>query len=737
MLQPNPEPNARGTDPNRELIRGLLAELLTRLEVPHENARIVQALNDVGLDATSHLISDGMMVAMMRAGSALGLRLAPVDLSPADVWELLLEGFPVAMLAIDARNEPRAWVMSHVVGGRAEVTDFTARRKESDSLNQRAIAKLLAREPNAMFFIAEPSLVCEALTSHREQGQAHISKVTDEHDSDHHHEHLPPLRRYLKLLSFDSRDIWTLGIFTVVAAILNLATPLAVEQMVTTIGFASVIQPMIWITVALFAILTLSAVIKTLQLFVVEILQRRIFVRIVGDLSERFPRLDRSAMDGIHGPELANRFFDVMTIQKATASLLIDLLALSIQTLAGLLLLAIYSPYLLVFDVILIMLMTLFLYGLGRGAVKTAIEESLVKYRIAHWVQDVIGNANAFQVHGGNELSVDRANRLVVEYLGARRRHFVILIRQSLFALMLYAVSISTLLSLGGWLVINNAITIGQLVASVSVVAVVVGAFSQIGKSLESFYDLMAATDKVGHMIDLPTIPPSRPLDAGMGPVEIRFRDLSVGRDHHGVSIPNFHIAPGQRIAVIGEGRCGKSMLLETLAGLRSPISGLAEVGGIDSRDVNRFAEGSLVGITTGIEIFHGTIQEAVSLNRISISQSDVRESLQLVELWDEVLAMPNGLETQLQTGGYPLSQSQAARLMLARAIASNPRLLLIDGTLDLLPPRMRNRIWENLSRPGQPWTLLIVTHDPHIVDACSKTIELIPSLDDHHHHHA
>jgi putative ABC transport system ATP-binding protein len=733
MLNPNPETNTRHSEDIRELFRGLLAELLTRLDVPHENAQILQALSDVGVDLSGDVLSDPSTTVLMRAGSALGLRLAPMTVTPGDVWELLLENFPVALLSVDARGERAAWVMSNVVGGRAEVTKLTPRGKESDSLSARAIRKLLNRESNATCFIVEPSLVCNAISSHHDLAQASLAQVTDAHDPDHHTESLSPFRRYIRLLSFDSRDIWTLAIFAIVVSVLNLATPLAVEQMVTTIGFASLIQPMVWITVLLFAILTLSAVIKGLQLFVVEILQRRIVVRIVGDLSERFTRLERSAMDGIHGPELANRFFDVITLQKATATLLIDLMALSIQTLAGLLLLAVYSPYLLMFDVVLIMLMTLFLYWLGRGAVKTAIEESLIKYRIAHWLQDVIGNPNAFQVHGGGELSVDRSNRLVVEYLGARRRHFIVLIRQSLFALMLYAVSISALLSLGGWLVISNAITIGQLVASVSVVAVVVGAFSQIGKSLESFYDLMAATNKVGHMIDMPTIPPSRPLDAGIGPVEVRLRDLSVGRDHHKVSIPNLHVAPGQRIAIIGEGRCGKTTLLQTLAGLRAPQSGVAEVGGIDSRDVNRFADGSMVSCAAGIEIFHGNINDAVTLNRISVSRNEVREALQLVELWDEVLALPHGLETQLQTGGYPLSQSQCARLMLARAIVAKPRLLLIDGTLDLLPPRMRHRVWEKLSHTGQPWTLMLTTHDPRIVDESTKILELIPSLDKLH----
>ncbi len=732
MLQSAPDPNSPSNERQRELLRGLLAELLTRLEVPHENSRIAQAMGDASHEAIHDGSVEAISMTLMRAGMALGVRLAPVDLSNRDVWEMLLDGFPVAMIHTNERGILEGHVFSDVSGGRAEVTTWTGKSKVSDSWSRARLLRVISQASPSMFFIAEPSLVCDSLSSQHSPENVQVSRVTDAHDSDHHDVHLKPLQRWMRLLKLDSSDIWTLAIFTVVVSFLDLATPLAVEQMVTTIGFASVIQPMIWIAVLLFAILTLSSVIKALQLFVVEILQRRMMVRIVGDLAERFPRLDRSSMDGIHGPELANRFFDVMTIQKATATLLIDVFALVIQSFAGLLLLAIYSPFLLVFDIVLIMLMTLILYTLGRGAVNTAIEESIIKYRIAHWLQDVIGNPNAFQVHGGSELSLDRANRLVVEYLNARRSHFVFVIRQSLFAMMLYAVSISTLLTLGGWLVMSNSLTIGQLVASVSVVAVVVGAFAKVGKSLELFYDLMAATQKVGHLIDLATVPPTRPLAAGIGPVEVRFRDLSVGIGHHHAKIPNFTVAPRQRVAITGEGRSGKTTLLETLAGLRIPKTGLAEIGGIDSRDVNRFADGSMVGFASDIEIFHGTITEAVTLNRLSIQQNDVREALQLVELWDEVLNFPSGPDTQLQTGGYPLSQSQSARLMIARAIVAKPRLLLIDGTLDRLPPEMRMRIWDKLSAPQQPWTLLVATWDEHIIDTCTHELELHAQIDSH-----
>lgn len=716
-----------------EVLRGMLGALSVQLEVPTENAKIQQALND-SLSNADVEKGDALTVAMMRAAQSIGIRLAPVELNGTELWELLLDGFSIAVVQRSVSN-PVSWVFSEIAAGHSEVFKMDNKGTTSESISKSRLRKTVQGLESPLFFVAQPSLECQSVASNQIRDPDDLHRVSNapSHLHHHHNEHISPQRRMLRFLKFESRDIWSLVIFGFVVGVLDLATPLAVEQMVTTIGFASLTQPLIWLAILLFGILTLSAVIKGLQFFIVEILQRRIFVRIVGDLSERLPRIDRAAMDGIHGPEMANRFFDVMTIQKSTASLLVEGLSLIIQTLTGLFLLALYSPYLLAFDIVLLLAMTGLLYLLGRNAVRTAIDESLVKYRLAHWLQDVIGNPTAFQVHGGGGLVVDRANRLTVEYLTHRRSHFIVLMRQTLFALLLYAVSISALLSLGVWLVLSGSLTIGQLVASVSVVVVVVGAFAKIGKSLESFYDLMAAVDKVGHLIDLPTLPPSRSLDAGVGPVEVRFRSLSVqGGGHHSLSIGDLTIESGQRFAIVGEGECGKSILMQTLCGLRPPAGGLAEVGGVDTREVNRFADGSMVSIASEPEIFRGTLTENLSLNRVSVTDTEVRAALQAVGMWDECLSLPQGLETMLQSGGYPLSSSQAIRLMIARAIATRPRLLLIDGMLDRLPPKMRMRIWERLSDRRQPWTIVLSTSDPEVIVQCDGHLDILSQNSGH-----
>jgi putative ABC transport system ATP-binding protein len=527
------------------------------------------------------------------------------------------------------------------------------------------------------------------------------------------------------LLRLELRDIATVILFALVAGVMGLAAPLAVESLVNTVAWGTYLQPLLVLSLILLCFLGFAGFLRALQKVIVEVLQQRIFVRIVGDLGYRFARARRETLDGEDPAELSNRYFDIMTIQKATALLLLDGMAIVIQTIIGLVLLAFYHPYLLGFDIGLVFSMTVITWALGRGAVRTAISESIVKYRIGHWIQDVLAYPTAFHLHGGSEYAVDRTNRLVVEYLLARRDHFRVLLRQFTFALCLQAIASTVLLGVGGWLVVKGELTLGQLVASELVVTAIVSAFAKIGKSLESFYDLMAAVDKVGHLLDIPTEPAPQYCNPGEGPAQVRWQNLSLISADPQQSVSGCTIEPGARVGVTGCSSSGKTWLLEILAGLRQAPQGFAEVAGLDVRDADLISNGSLVSLARSPEIFNGTLHENIRLGRGWVADDDVRAAMEMVGMWDEVLELTHGIDTMLQSGGYPLSNAQRARLMLARAIVARPRLLLIDAVLELLSPPERLAIWKKLSDKSNAWTLIISTYDDRILTSCDQKIEL------------
>jgi putative ABC transport system ATP-binding protein len=287
-----------------------------------------------------------------------------------------------------------------------------------------------------------------------------------------------PWGRLWALLRPERGDIGIIVIFAVVTGLLALATPLAVETLVNTVAFGRMLQPVVILALMLFACLSFSAALRGLQTYVVEIIQRRLFARIAADLAYRLPRAEVESLDGRNGRELVNRFFDVVTVQKVAAQLLLDGVTLVIFALIGMAVLAFYHPWLLGFDVILLTLIAFVILVLGRGAVSTSLKESKMKYQMAAWLEDLVGCPTAFRHSGAAEFALDRADRLTYEYLIARKEHFRVLMRQIVFALGLHAVASTVLLGLGGWLVISGQLTLGQLVAAELIVTVIVGSFA-------------------------------------------------------------------------------------------------------------------------------------------------------------------------------------------------------------------------------------------------------------------
>ena len=164
---------------------------------------------------------------------------------------------------------------------------------------------------------------------------------------------------------------------------------------------------------------------------------------------------------------------------------LLDGIGLILSAVIGMAVLAFYHPWLLGFDLVMMASIAFIILVLGRGAVDSAIKESKNKYYMAAWLEDIARCPTTFRTAGGTDLALERTDRLVHEYLEARQKHFRILMRQILFALGLQAVASTALLGIGGWLVVDGQLTLGQLVAAELIVTVIVRAFAKLGKHME------------------------------------------------------------------------------------------------------------------------------------------------------------------------------------------------------------------------------------------------------------
>lgn len=547
------------------------------------------------------------------------------------------------------------------------------------------------------------------------------------HDSSHHQS---PLRRLGKLLQPELADVGVVALFSLVVGVLSLATPITVEALVNTVAFGRYLQPLFVLAILLFTFLSFAAILRGLQAYVAEVMQRRIFVRVVAQLADRLPRVKGSAFAEQNGAELLNRFFEVITVQKSAAVLVLDGIAIVITGVIGMVVLAFYHPYLLGFDIILVGTVLFAIFALGRGAVQTAIDESYKKYAVASWLEQLALYPSTFKLGGGLQNALQKADELTVEYLQSRATHFRVLFRQIAFTLAAQAFAAAGMLSIGGFLVINGQLTLGQLVAAELIVAVVVGSFAKLGKHMESYYDLLAACDKLGYLFELPVeeanglTPPQGSSGAHLRFHQVQFwqtPELSAG------SSLTAEVTPGERVVITGPSASGKSTLLDALYGLRSPVGGYIEYDGIDLRSLSPAKLREQVVLLREPEILTGTIADNVRLGRSDVAYADIRRALEAVDLWNEVMKLSQGLETTVPQGGGILSGSQRIRLMLARALAGRPRLLLIDSLLDQLSEAHLQRALEALASSEQPCTVLLVSNRERLAEFCERMLSLPP----------
>jgi ABC-type bacteriocin/lantibiotic exporter with double-glycine peptidase domain len=658
----------------------------------HYGVRIDRSVANRWL-STANMVSDDDVVAwLVSTGNRVGLRLGFYDCHISDVVAFARQRIPVVVAPQEASGATRWMAVMGLRWGRLRVR-ICNRESQMRSISRRKFSRLAALgndEERVRCLVAQPVIAGGG-------GKA---------------EPIKPLKRLLGLFRPDFGDLWSMVIFSIIVGVLTLAAPLAVEALVNTVAFGRYLQPILMLALLLMVFLAFAAGLRALLAVVAEVVQRRLLVRVSEDLGYRLPRVDSRGFDGHNPVELVNRFLDVATVQKTSSFLLLDGIALVVSAVIGMAVLGFYHPFLLGFDIVLLSMMAFTVFVLGRGAVETAQKESKAKFRLTGWLEDLVRCPTAFSMHGGSRFAMERTDRLAVDYLDYRRKHFRVLMRQICFALAMQAVASTVLLGLGGYLVIIGELTLGQLVAAELIVTVVVGAFAKMGKHMESYYDMLASVDKLGVLLDLPLEDQGGPSQVeSAGPMDLSVRDL-VLRAQNRQLVDRFSAtaARGGTTAVVGPAGIGKSLLIDTIAGRCPPHSGSIEIEGMEVDQLDTESLRQQIGVAREVEIFEGTVAENIHLYRPNIRGNDVHDALEKVGLLAEVRRLPDGVDTVLTSDSRPLSRDQALRLMVARAIVGRPRMLLIDGTLDGLPDTTAYETLLQLTESPQPWSLVIAT---------------------------
>lgn len=539
-----------------------------------------------------------------------------------------------------------------------------------------------------------------------------------------------PLRRFIRLLQPDKRDIFHIYFYAVLVGLIALVGPLGVQAIINLIAGGTFNASLVVLVLVVTVAVVLIGVLKIMQYVIAETLQRRLFARAAFEFTYRLPRIKLEALRKHYPPELVNRFFDTVTVQKGLPKILMDLSGAVFQIVFGLVLVALYHPFFAVFGGALVIVLIILLWVAAPRGMQTSLVESKYKYKVAGWLEDVARASNTFKLAGGERLSMRRTNELLGGYLDARRAHFRVLLFHYGGLVVFQAVVTASFLLLGGSLVINNQINIGQFVAAELVILLIVSSAEKLIFALEVVYDTLTGVEKIATVTDLPLEMsgdldfPS--IDTGTG-MAVELADVSFTYPESGTKALDdldLVLRSGESICVAGYNRSGRSTLIRILTGMRFDFTGRLNFNGVPVGNLELESLRQMIGDYSPEEhIIPGSLTDNICLGHPDVNFNDIRWAMEVANLDGWITEQPQGFETELLAEGLNVPRSVRVRILLARAIIRRPRLLVLGSLLEQLEPGIRQHIMNGLTDKSQPWTLVVVSNDPNVARTCDRAL--------------
>ena len=557
------------------------------------------------------------------------------------------------------------------------------------------------------------------------------SLVSDQDSTKTNATYITPVKRLFKLLSAEKRDIFYVYVYAALIGLLSLSLPLGIQAVVELIS-GGVVFSSVYVLIAFVIIAVLgTGILQVFQITIVEYLQRRVFTKAAFEFAFRVPRIQMESVFNLHMPELMNRFFDVLTLQKGLPKLLIDLSTGAIQIIFGLLLLSFYHPFFVFFGIFLLSILFMIFYITGPKGLKSSITESKYKYKVVYWLEEMARTLYSFKLSGNTSLPIKKTDYNVNNYLKNRSTHFKVLISQYSYVLLFKAIVTGGLLIIGTVLVVQTEITLGQFVASEVIIILILNSVEKIIMYMDVVYDMLTAVDKISHVTDLPLektggidIPKSQIKENG---ISIEIKNLSYtypGNKKPSLDHINLDIKSGERICIAGGSASGKTTLTNAIAGIHTNYEGILTYNRYNLRDLDMTYLRDKIGKNVSQEdIFEGSVIDNILVGKPFASMDNAIKAVDKVGLTDEIYSFPDGFNTEILSSGKGFSSSFANRMILARCLAKDPALLILNDFFGNFQKYERLKMIEMLTNPENKWTLIVVSNDPLVMSAVDRVI--------------
>lgn len=540
---------------------------------------------------------------------------------------------------------------------------------------------------------------------------------------------MSPWQRLIGLLKLEKRDVLQVTYYAIFSGILALTLPLGIQAIINLIQGAQVTSSWVVLVILVTVGVSFVGILQLMQIRMIETIQQRIFTRASFEFTYRFPKIKMNELRNKYPPELANRFFDTLNIQKGLSKILIDIPAAVLQIVFALILLSFYHPFFIAFGILLLILIYIVFKFTARKGLETSLEESKYKYKVASWIQEVARTVVGFKLSGKTSLAIDKNDDLVNDYLIARESHFRIIVIQFIQMIGFKVIVTAGLLLIGGLLVLNQEMNIGQFVAAEIIILMVIASVEKLILRLETFYDVLTSLEKMGQIVDME-------IESQDGIKPDFKNEFTVELDRASYRVPDredailsnisLKIKSKSRVLIKGDSGAGKSSLLRLIAGVINPSKGYIYVGKFMLSNVNLNYYRAHLGLSLSDESpFEGTVRENITFGDTNISEEELMQAIENVGLDNFIKKSPMGLNTILYPEGKQISFTVSKKIILARAIVKRPKLLILEDPLEQLEKSEVNRIIKFLVQPSNPWALIVVSKSNNWAESCTQVITL------------
>ena len=539
---------------------------------------------------------------------------------------------------------------------------------------------------------------------------------------------MTPLKRFYNLLELDKKDVSQIFFYAIFAGLISLSLPLGIQAIINFIQSGRVSASWIVLIILVVFGVALVGILSLMQLRITENLQQKIFVRSSFEFAARLPKIKSEQLYNFYPPELANRFFDTMTIQKGTSKLLIDFSAALLQIVFGIILLSLYHPYFIIFGILLLFLLYFIFKFSYKSGLETSLKESKFKYKVASWLQEIARNNSSFRNELNYDFALEKNNLIVSDYLNYREKHFNVIKKQFSQLIVFKIIITASLLSIGGFLVLTQQMNIGQFVAAEIIILLVINSVEKIILGLETFYDVLTSVEKIGQVTDLELEENTNSKEETCysnivletEKIKFKFPDS----ENEVLNAINLKIEQGEKIIIEGENGSGKTTLIRLLSGLLQPTSGTFFINDDTFRKINLKQYRSQIGsIIHGETPFEGTILENITFNDSTIPFENLKWAIDGVQLSSFVKSLEGGLDSKIYPEGKQLSSSNAQKILLVRSIIHRPKVLFYEDPTDSMDEKVANEIIDFITSEKNKWTIIVSSKNPYWKTKCSRKI--------------